>query len=682
MNAAQEAKRDLVARRVSQADPTVPADVVVGAIAAVATNARTLDVLVSALEGGPEALGLGAPPSVGRLVSELRDRGSRLPEPRCAGCARTHRKLTASEDGAARCPRCRRLKLATACSVCRVVKPVAGRGPTGEALCARCAPRPRRACSRCGRIRPIARRAHGADGDVCDSCYKGPIATCGVCGRDKPCNFAAAGRPICVSCSPRRSRRCAHCGDQRPPCAQWPEGPVCEPCYRAALSRRGRCSDCHQDRRLMAPPGPDARRCADCAGVDPLAACHSCGIEDRLYADGECVRCALRTRAARLLGDPDGPLRPVYEAIVAAPQPYSAHNWLRSSAAAAVLGEIVAGTLALSHEGLDAHRRRRGADYLRHLLVAYGVLAPRDDELARLEAWVASRLDSVTDAARRRLLRSYATWRVLRRARSRAKAADPAARTPTGHARKTFNAAIAFLDFLERRDRVLADCAQADIDAWITEGPPNAPEVADFLDWAVDHYHVEHFPLPTPSRGPSPATVDDDARWEAARRFLHDDTIELSDRVAGCLVVLYAQHLSRIVTLRTDQIEKRPDGVVRLKLGATPIELPAPLDALTVRLATERRPYSGVGSPPATPWLFCGLDPGRPLTAYQLGQRLQRHGLRPSDARRAALTHLAGRLPAAMVARLLNITPNTAVRWVRTAGGDWSTYAAQLARRH
>jgi hypothetical protein len=51
--------------------------------------------------------------------------------------------------------------------------------------------------------------------------------------------------------------------------------------------------------------------------------------------------------------------------------------------------------------------------------------------------------------------------------------------------------------------------------------------------------------------------------------------------------------------------------------------------------------------------------------------------------RRAALTDLAAQLPAAILADLLHLAPGTAVRWMRQAGGDWSRYAADLARdRH
>jgi len=42
--------------------------------------------------------------------------------------------------------------------------------------------------------------------------------------------------------------------------------------------------------------------------------------------------------------------------------------------------------------------------------------------------------------------------------------------------------------------------------------------------------------------------------------------------------------------------------------------------------------------------------------------------------------HLAARLPAAVLAEVLNLTPGTAVDWVRATGGDWSSYAAQVVK--
>ena len=73
-----------------------------------------------------------------------------------------------------------------------------------------------------------------------------------------------------------------------------------------------------------------------------------------------------------------------------------------------------------------------------------------------------------------------------------------------------------------------------------------------------------------------------------------------------------------------------------------------------------------------------GQDVPRPFTASQLGARLRRLGIEPQAARRGALIHLAATLPAAVLARAPNLTPLTAVRWVKAAGGDWDNYAAEL----
>jgi hypothetical protein len=274
-------------------------------------------------------------------------------------------------------------------------------------------------------------------------------------------------------------------------------------------------------------------------------------------------------------------------------------------------------------------------------------------------------------------LRSYATWRVLRRARQRAEAAR-APRTATRYAKVNLNSAIAFLGFLAARQTDLAVATQADLDDWLAEGPPSAPEVRDFLGWAADRRLAACFDLPGRARQEGPAATDDE-RWSTARSLLHDEDIELADRVAGLLVLLYGQQLSRITTLTRDQVELTSGGA-RLHLGATALEVPPPLEKLLARLVNERRPFSGVGLPTVTPWLFPGLDPGLPLTAGQLGQRLRRLGIEPAAGRRSALVHLAAHLPAAVLAQALGLSPGTAVRWAGSGGADWAAYAAAFAR--
>ncbi len=57
-------------------------------------------------------------------------------------------------------------------------------------------------------------------------------------------------------------------------------------------------------------------------------------------------------------------------------------------------------------------------------------------------------------------------------------------------------------------------------------------------------------------------------------------------------------------------------------------------------------------------------------------------GIYAMTGRRAALTDLGAQLPAAVLADLLRIAPTAAVHWMHQAGGDWTRYAAQLARDH
>ena len=670
---------DSVAAQVAAADPTLDRDLITQAIEAVVTNPAALRELFAALDGGPEALVAGAPAVVGRLVGELVARGSRLAPPACSICASSARPLIRS-GAVGVCPRCRSYQLAAACAGCGQVRRVYGRNAEGAPMCWACAKRPERVCGVCGELAPIAQRACDGRPDVCNDCYRRPIATCERCGHRRRCNFVAAGHAVCDPCSPRRAVPCAHCGATRPPTVRWGEGPVCEPCYRAALSRRGTCSSCGQCRRLVSPPGPAATTCCDCAGVPPLATCQDCGTEECLYDRGRCARCALAARAKTLLADASGAIAPalipVHESIAASRQPYSALNWLRTGAGAGILAELAGGDLALTHTALDAHPRRGAAEFLRQMLVANGALEARHEDLARMEVWVQAVLAGIDHPEDRRLVQAYATWAVLARLRRRARASGV---VRTRHAKIRITAAVRLLAWLGSRGTSLADLGQPDMDVWLAADPPSSYDVRDFLGWAADRKLVVGLEVPTrPTL--SGGALDDEVRWNIVERLLHDDTVDLTDRVAGCLVLLYAQQLSRIVVLTVDQVVIHRDGEVHLRLGMQEMVIPEPLGALIGELIATGRRYVGVGSPAHTSWLLPGLFPGRHLSPARLGERLRKLGIDARAGRRSALMHLAARLPAAVLAEALNLTPGTAVDWVRAAGGDWSSYAAQVAR--
>jgi hypothetical protein len=388
----------------------------------------------------------------------------------------------------------------------------------------------------------------------------------------------------------------------------------------------------------------------------------------------------LRRRTAELLrgGSELIPpaLAPVYEAIIATDTPRSALNWLRKGSGAALLAAMAAGTVTVSHETLDAHPRPQVAGYLRAVLVANMVLPARDEALLATEHFLADTLAGIPSPADRRLVHAYATWRVLNRLRRSAqRGARP--RTYTRHAHVNISAAARFLDWLRKREITLDHAGQGDVDQWLTGGHARY-QVRDFLGWAARTGHAHPLLVPTLGSNPGQSTSKDQ-RWALIAKLLHDDTIDLTDRVAGCLLLLYGQQLSRIAAITTNQVITTA-GQVFLRLGQDDVLIPEPLADLLQTLTLEGRRYLGVGSPTTSRWLFPGMLPGRPLTPSRLGERLRKLGLRAQPARRATLTDLAAQLPAAVMADLLNLAPTTAVNWVRDAGGDWSRYAAQLAQ--
>ena len=540
-----------------------------------------------------------------------------------------------------------------------------------------------RLCGRCGRIDEIAIRATATTADICVNCYRPPIAVCESCGRRRPCYHVAEGRPICASCSPRVDAECAHCGQLRPPSARWTEGAVCERCYRAALTRRGRCDRCSRERRLVSPPGPGATTCCDCAGLAATTTCSQCGREDRLFERGRCAHCALDRRATELLAGPDGDvpaaLVAVRDAIAASDPPFAALNWLRQGAGAPILAALASGTMALTHDALDTHPRPRAAGYVRQLLVAHRALPERNESIARLEQWIAGTVAAIDDAEHRRLVHTFAAWQTVRRLRRRAARVAPTRRTAIRYSRNQVAAAVAFLGWLDDHGLTLSGCTQEHINIWLTTGPASRRDARYFLAWTAQRGVSTTFTISAPPDHDGDA-LDADHRWTIARRLLHDDSLELLDRVAGSFVLLYAQPLSRVAVVTHEQITTR-SGTVSVRFGRHPIDIPAPLDSLVATLAaTGHRPHGSIGAPTSSPWLFPGHLPGRPITAGRLGARLGALGIDARAARRSALIQLATELPAPVLADSLGIKIATATDWVDKSGGAWANYAAATAR--
>lgn len=172
--------------------------------------------------------------------------------------------------------------------------------------------------------------------------------------------------------------------------------------------------------------------------------------------------------------------------------------------------------------------------------------------------------------------------------------------------------------------------------------------------------------------------LDNEKRIEIANRLMGDTTIALDLRVAGLLIVLFAQAAANIVQIRSHQVIRTDTGV-HLALGREPVCLPGELGILVGRLAESRRPSAHIGRGNPSPWLFPGRFPAQHRNSASLLDRLKDLGIYARPNQHSAMRELSSDLPEAVINRLLGISITSVDRW--RAGGQYGAYAANVARR-
>ncbi|WTX01090.1 hypothetical protein OG216_47620 (plasmid) [Streptomycetaceae bacterium NBC_01309] len=372
----------------------------------------------------------------------------------------------------------------------------------------------------------------------------------------------------------------------------------------------------------------------------------------------------------------------MHAALADCDQPRTALNWIRNARSAHLLAELVASGRPLTHAALDAMADGAGrggaaaVDYLRGVLVTYGVLPERDELGPRIERHLARVVARHREHAL--LLRPYVRWSLLPRARGRPALAG-GSRHRIRWAYTRINTAAAFLAFTTERGLTLADADQEDVDAWLVANPGTGYEVRDFVVWAARRGHSR--PLVVPHRGKAdPVGLDQDSAWELLHQCLTDADLPLDVRAAGAILLLFGQHLSRIAALPADAVtavEAMPDArtehAAAIVLDHVPILLPEPLARVLAGLAAQPPPSGWAANSPRR-WLFPGSRAGTHASATVLSRRLAAHGIPVRPARTAALVHLAEDLPPAVLGPMLGMHIVTAVHWRRRANTDWTSY--------
>jgi hypothetical protein len=643
--------------------------------------------------------------------------GKRSRKGTCARCGATGATITARRPEGGICNTCYRVdpQVVEECSECGQLRCPAVRLPGGGSLCracwkrpmhtcvscgttaaaallddagAYCGPcykrhrRPRRPCGRCGRLGLIARNASGGQPDLCDSCYRGPQMTCSRCGRIRPCQRVHTGAPICRTCYARDERprvTCTRCQRDRPVMARWPIGPVCQACYSAILRSPAGCARCRTCQPLIAHDDDGTGVCGPCAGHGAGYTCRQCGRPGNPYERGRCAYCVLAGRAGDLLTGPGGSISPQLQPLAAAfaqiSRPFAGIQWIRSSPAARLLAHLAAEDRPLSHDLLDELPPTRGLHYIRQIMVQTGVLPGRDEDLERVPSWLEHHLEG-KPAGHASLVRPFLHWHLLRRARSRASARRYPVSAGRG-LRCQIMVALELLAWADEQAITLENLRQDDIDRWLDEeGTQRRNRIRDFLGWTAGRGLTRKLTVPLIPRQQPADLLGDDERWQLLQQCLTDEALPAGVRAAGALILLFGLHTQRIRHLTTDHVILR-DNSTYLTAGQHPILLPPRLAAILTRLAAQPPPQLMIPHDPTAPrWLFPGRIPGQPIHTRSLTTRLSRHGISARPARNGALAALAADLPAAIMADLLGMHVNTAVRWVTYARRDWAAYLA------
>jgi len=668
-------------------------------LAAPSTGGNSARQLLDTLQARPGVLTSGhsdVPSSVIALMRLLAEAGyTRVLIPTCRRCGRDKALTNRRYDGGRVCRDCARVLDAEPCSRCQISRTVATRTAAGAPVCKVCRAKERsEPCSDCGRSRTVAARLPNGDA-CCPGCLgkrRGlPHGECVRCHRIGPLPQPGDGGRICQRCYRRaRPRPCERCGEHRPVAVRrangWPT--LCEPCAVREPPYPARCVSCGYFEWWCRPSFDGEPVCTSCRRQQADQAhrpqppgepgsCKFCGRAEEFRPGARrCNDCQLAADLDRYLVGPDGVIseviRPVADYLRRTPNPASTRDWLRRRKGGLILRRLAAcPEQQITHELLDREPPGRALTHLRALLVDCGVLAPREEYLERLEPWLEHLLDELP-ARHARILRPFATWQLLRRARQRARSA-PFTTGAASALRTQVRAVIAFLSFLDEHHTTLADLDQHLIDQFLDAGPRDQHDVRGFLKWTNDRALTSGVSAPPHQRGGPLTTVSQDERWRELARWITADDAPSNVRAAAILVMLYGQSASRITALTSDDVLEH-DGQTYLRLGTTPVLLPPRIATLIQNLRDTRTSRANYPRGQDAIPLFPGRSPGAAMTGPSLLTVLHRAGVNVRTHRNSALAGMAQELPEAVCASLLGVSITTANFWARQVSRDWSAY--------
>ncbi len=154
-------------------------------------------------------------------------------------------------------------------------------------------------------------------------------------------------------------------------------------------------------------------------------------------------------------------------------------GWLRKTESARLLTRLAADDQPITHDLLNKLPQTNGLYHVRQVLVLTGVLPERVEHLERITPWLNSLL-ATAPRHQAALLRPYAQWVVLRRARRSAQR-RPYTEGAGRSARRRIRAAAEFLRWFDDKTLNLRSLTQNDLDEWLSSGATGRYDIRTFV---------------------------------------------------------------------------------------------------------------------------------------------------------------------------------------------------------
>jgi hypothetical protein len=225
---------------------------------------------------------------------------------------------------------------------------------------------------------------------------------------------------------------------------------------------------------------------------------------------------------------------------------------------------------------------------------------------------VTGKLEDIDDTEARRPIDSFARWHHLRRIRTLSADGKPT-RGPVHSAKQEITETIKFVTWLKHtHGRTAASCVQADVDAWLADGPTTRHAIRTFFVWAVKNRTCTNITIGHRQDRTVPLLTQGQ-RLAMLKACFTDNIDTLSYRVAATLLLLYAQPVVKIAAMKIADVLLTSDGL-RLKLGqGDPAPVPEPFASLITEHLTSR-PNLRTGSSSAANGCSPATGPGNTYT--------------------------------------------------------------------